>query len=114
MRISDWSSDVCSSDLWGDLRLFGTWSHVGKRFSDNENQQLLPSYDTIDVGVVAYIGDNWEVRVQGSNVTDELALTEGNARIVGDSTSGGASGDRVFLVRAIQGPNYEASVTYRF
>src|SRR3546814_19535616 len=84
MRISDWSSDVCSSDLWGDLRLFGTWSHVGKRFSDNENQQLLPSYDTIDVGVVAYIGDNWEVRVQGSNVTDELALTEGNARIVGD------------------------------
>ncbi|PKM07862.1 MAG: TonB-dependent receptor [Gammaproteobacteria bacterium HGW-Gammaproteobacteria-4] len=98
---------------WGDLRFFGTWSHVGKRFSDNENQQLLPSYDTIDLGVVAYIGDNWEVRVQGSNVTDELALTEGNARIVGDSTSGG-TGDRVFLGRAIQGTNYQATVTYRF
>jgi outer membrane receptor protein involved in Fe transport len=99
---------------WGDLRFFGTWSHVGKRFSDNENQQLLPSYDTLDIGVVAYIGNNWEVRVQGSNVTDELALTEGNARIVGDSTSGGVGEDRVFLGRAIQGPNYQASVTYRF
>ncbi|PIQ36940.1 MAG: hypothetical protein COW59_09790, partial [Lysobacterales bacterium CG17_big_fil_post_rev_8_21_14_2_50_64_11] len=71
-------------------------------------------YDTFDIGVVAYIGSNWEVRVQGSNVTDELALTEGNARIVGDSTSGGAGSDRVFLGRAIQGPNYTASVTYRF
>jgi outer membrane receptor protein involved in Fe transport len=94
---------------WADLSLFATWTHVGARFSDVENAQRLPSYDTLDAGIVAYIGDQWELRLQGSNITDELALTEGNARIVGDATAGG-----VFLGRPLEGTSYQASVTYRF
>lgn len=94
---------------FADFSVFATWTHVGKRWSDIENQQRLPSYDTIDAGVVAYIGDNWEFRVQGSNITDELALTEANARIIGNATS-----DGVFLGRPLDGTSYQASVTYRF
>lgn len=92
-----------------DFRLFLTWTHVGDRFSDIENQQRLPSYDTLDFGAVAYIGTNWEVRLQGINVTDELALTEGNARVIG----GGVT-DNVFLGRPLEGRSFEASLTYRF
>ncbi|HBK55857.1 MAG TPA: TonB-dependent receptor, partial [Xanthomonadales bacterium] len=92
-----------------DFRLFLTWTHVGDRFSDIENQQELPSYDTLDFGAVAYVGTHWEVRVQGINVTDELALTEGNARVIG----GGVT-DNVFLGRPLEGRSFEASLTYRF
>ncbi len=94
---------------FADFRLFLTWSHVGERFSDIENQQRLPSYDTLDFGAVAYVGANWEVRLQGINVTDELALTEGNARVIG----GGVT-DNVFLGRPLEGRSFEASLTYRF
>lgn len=92
-----------------DFRLFLTWTHVGDRFSDIENQQQLPSYDTLDFGAVAYIGTNWEVRLQGINVTDELALTEGNARVIGAGVD-----DNVFLGRPLEGRSFEASLTYRF
>lgn len=94
---------------WADLRLFATWTHVGDRFSDIENQQELPSYDTLDFGAVAYIGLNWELRVQGTNITDELALTEGNTRVLGEGVS-----DNVFLGRPLQGRNIETSLTWRF
>lgn len=94
---------------WADLRLFATWTHVGDRFSDIENQQRLPSYDTLDFGAVAYIGANWELRVQGTNVTDELALTEGNTRVLGSGVT-----DNVFLGRPLQGRNIETSLTWHF
>lgn len=94
---------------WADLRLFLTWTHVGDRFADIENLQPLPSYDTLDFGAVAYIGDNWELRVQGTNVTDELALTEGNTRILGSGVT-----DNVFLGRPLEGRNLLTSLTYRF
>ncbi|MDT8450231.1 MAG: TonB-dependent receptor [Wenzhouxiangellaceae bacterium] len=94
---------------YADLRLFATWTHVGDRFSDIENQQPLPSYDTFDIGAVAYIGLNWELRVMATNVTDELALTEGNTRVIGSGVT-----DNVFLGRPIEGTNVETSLTYRF
>lgn len=92
-----------------DFRVFATWTHVGDRFSDIENQQRLPSYDTFDVGAVAYFAVNWELRVMATNVTDELALTEGNTRVIGSGVT-----DNVFLGRPIEGTNIETSLTYRF
>lgn len=94
---------------WADFRVFLTWTHVGDRFSDIENQQPLPSYDTLDFGAVAYVGTNWELRLQGINVTDELALTEGNARVIGAGLTEG-----VFLGRPLEGRSFEVSLTYRY
>ena len=33
----------------------------------------------LDVGMLASIGDKWEVRVGATNLTNELGLTEGNS-----------------------------------
>ncbi|MDH5824793.1 TonB-dependent receptor [Luteimonas sp. RD2P54] len=94
---------------WADLKLYATYTYVGRRYSDPENQQRIPSYQTVDAGVAAYVGDNWEFRLSGSNLTDEIGLTEANARIVGDAVTGD-----VFLGRPIFGRAWEFSAAYRF
>ncbi len=94
---------------WGDLKVFGTYTHVGERFSDIANGQLLPDYQTLDLGLSARVGYNWEFSLRGSNVTNEIGLTEGNARIIGDATSGG-----VFMGRPIEGRSYQVSAAYRW
>jgi iron complex outermembrane recepter protein len=94
---------------WGALRLFANYNHVGKRFADVENAQRLPSYDTIDAGVRVDIGDDVTVQLSGTNLTDKLGLTEGNARIIGNASSGG-----VFLGRPIFGRNVKLSVATKF
>jgi outer membrane receptor protein involved in Fe transport len=94
---------------WGDLKIFGTYSYVGDRFSDFANGQPLPSYHTINLGANARVGDHWEFTFSGTNVTDEIGLTEGNARIAGSATTGG-----VFLGRPIEGTAYNVSAAYRW
>lgn len=92
---------------WGDVKLHATYTHIGDRWSDTQNKQLLPGYKTIDAGVLVSVGEKWEFRVTGNNLTNEFGLTEGNARIIG-----GGSG--VVFGRPIFGRSYEASLMYRF
>src|SRR3546814_13038439 len=51
MRISDWSSDVCSSDLVvGDLALSNQWLHrVGNRLQDRGKVLLDKGFWRVDV-----------------------------------------------------------------
>ncbi|WDS34701.1 TonB-dependent receptor [Pseudoxanthomonas sp.] len=92
----------------GDLKIFATYSHVGQRFADLANAQILPSYYTVDVGASLHVGDHWEVTASGSNVTDELGLTEGNTQVMGAATGG------VFMGRPIAGHQYQMSLAYRW
>ena len=94
---------------WGDVKLHATYTTIGDRWSDAQNQQLLPGYDTIDAGVLVAVGDKVELRLTGNNLGNEFGLTEGNARIIG----GGAPGGVVFG-RPIFGRSFEASVMVRF
>ncbi|HLM52786.1 MAG TPA: TonB-dependent receptor [Pseudoxanthomonas sp.] len=94
---------------WGDLKFYLTYTYVGRRFSDPENAQRIPSYNTVDAGVAAYVGDRWEFRLSGSNLTNEIGLTEANPRVIGAATAGD-----VFLGRPIFGRAWELSVAYRF
>ena len=55
------------------------------------------------------VGDHWEFALNGRNVTDEIALTEGNARVIGNATSAG-----VFMGRPIEGASYQVSAAYRW
>jgi iron complex outermembrane receptor protein len=68
------------------LKFYGTYSHIGARWADQANTQYLPKYDTLDVGVLAELSDRLELRLTGTNVTNELGLTEGNSRLVGASS----------------------------
>jgi outer membrane receptor protein involved in Fe transport len=89
-----------------ELTIFGAYAHVGKRFSDIQNLQTLPSYDTFDLGAT-FKADPIEFQVTGTNLTNALGLTEGNARIIG-TTSGSV------IARSIFGRAYQASLIYRF
>jgi len=89
------------------LRLYGTYSHIGSRWADQANTQYLPAYNTIDVGILAELSDKLEFRVSGSNLSNELGLTEGNSRLVGASSG-------PINARPLFGRAWEASINYRF
>ncbi|MFT4026198.1 MAG: TonB-dependent receptor [Novosphingobium sp.] len=89
-----------------ELTLFGSYAHVGKRFSDIQNLQLLPGYDTFDLGATFKAGP-LEFQALVSNLTNTLGLTEGNARIIGTT-------DGSVIARSIFGRNVQLSALYRF
>ena len=89
------------------VRLYGTYSHIGARWADQANTQYLPSYNTLDLGILAELSDKLEFRLSGTNLNNELGLTEGNSRLVGASTG-------PINARPIFGRAWEASLTYRF
>jgi outer membrane receptor protein involved in Fe transport len=92
---------------WGDIKLHATYTTIGDRWSDTQNKQKLPGYNTFDAGVLVAVGEKLEFRVTGNNLSNEFGLTEGNARIIGGGTG-------VVFGRPIFGRTVEASVMYRF
>jgi outer membrane receptor protein involved in Fe transport len=96
---------------WGGLRFFATYSYVGLRYSDPGNAQVLPAFDTLDAGIVADMGQNFELRLQGTNLTNELGLTEANARTASGSNS--AAGGFT-LGRPIFGREVNLGLKYKF
>ncbi|HEX7338750.1 MAG TPA: TonB-dependent receptor [Rhodanobacteraceae bacterium] len=95
---------------WGMFRLFATFTHVGQRYGDIANDQILPSYHTIDAGAELAVGDHWDFRLDGRNITDTLALTEGNNR----AATGGAAASSIIYGRSIFGRMYTLSAKYSF
>ena len=94
---------------WGDFRVFTTYSYIGERFSDPGNTQVLPKYYTLDADIVAGIGSNFEVRLQGSNLTNQIGLTEGNARVTTAGIAGGYE-----MARPIFGREGQVQLRYKF
>jgi iron complex outermembrane recepter protein len=94
----------------GTFRLFGTYSHIGERFAANDNVLRLPAYKTLDAGVVAQLSNGIEVRLTGTNLTNEIGLTEGNFRVPGAT----ADANGVFLARPLFGRAYELSLGFAF
>lgn len=95
---------------WGDVTAFVTYTHVGPHTQDQSGLQQLGSYDTWDFGVVANVQQNWELRLQGTNMTNELGLTESNSRIFGAATGSGG----VILARPLEGREVNVQVKYKF
>jgi len=100
---------VTPSYNFGNTRIFMTYAQIGKRYSDVLNTQPLPSYHTLDAGAVVNVGD-YEFRLTGTNLTNTLGLTEGNARVVGSGVNAGG----VFIGRPIFGRAYQLSVAMHF
>jgi outer membrane receptor protein involved in Fe transport len=87
---------------WGAFRVFLTYTYVGLRYSDIGNTQPLPAYNTLDAGAVATLGKNFEIRLQASNLTNEIGLTEGNARVTNSGISNGFEMARPIFGREAQ------------
>ncbi|MEP6898375.1 MAG: TonB-dependent receptor [Rhodanobacter sp.] len=94
---------------WGSVTAFVTYTHVGPHTQDQSGLQQLGTYDTFDFGIIAEIQQNWELRLQGTNVTNELGLTESNSRIFGTAAAGG-----VILARPLEGRDLNFEVKYNF
>jgi outer membrane receptor protein involved in Fe transport len=93
---------------FGDVEAFVTYTHIGDRTQDQSGLQELGSYHTWDFGVTAYVGDNWQFTLRGTNVTDEIGITESNSRIFGPAAGDGG----VLLARPIEGREINFQAKY--
>ncbi len=86
---------------WGstEVEAYVTYTHVGDHTQDQSGLQQLGSYETLDFGITADLDDHWQLAVRGTNVTDELGLTESNSRIFGVAADSGG----VLLARPLEG-----------
>jgi hypothetical protein len=94
---------------WGDIKFWLTYEYVGERYGDLIEQQPLGQYNDLGFGVVANIEQNWELSLQGTNITNNIGITEGNARLFGSASSNG-----VILARSIEGREVNFQVKYNF
>jgi outer membrane receptor protein involved in Fe transport len=95
---------------WGDVTGWVTYEHVGQRYEDISGLQPLGAYYTFGAGIVANYGKNWQLSVEGTNLTNQIGLTEGNARKFGQASGVGG----VLLARSIEGREIWIQAKYKF
>lgn len=88
--------------------LFATIAYMGDRWSDVQNQQLLPHFLTLDAGASLDLTPRLRLRVRAENITNTIGLTEGNPRTLG-AQPGGA-----MFARPILGRSVALSASYGF
>jgi outer membrane receptor protein involved in Fe transport len=94
---------------WGSLRAWLTYEYVGNRYGDLLEQQPLGYYYDLSFGVAANVGQHWVYSVSGTNLTNQIGITEGNARLFGSASSEG-----VILARSIEGREVQGQIKYQF
>lgn len=83
--------------------VYGTFSAVDDRFSDNGNTVTLDGYEKLDLGIIFNASDNLSIQLAADNVTDEDGVTEGDPR------NPASPNGRFILPRS-----YKVSVGYNF
>lgn len=94
---------------WGTLTEFLTYEHIGQHYQDSTGLNPLGSYYDISAGIVAKVGERWQFRLLGSNITNQIGLTEGNARVGGNAVQNG-----VGFGRSIVGREFTLQAKYTF
>jgi outer membrane receptor protein involved in Fe transport len=95
---------------WGAVTGWVTYEHVGQRYEDITGLQPLGSYYMLAAGLLYDLNANWEFRLQGTNLTNQIGLTEGNARFAGNASGIGG----VLLARPIEGREVNIQARYKF
>lgn len=98
--------------LDGRLRAQVEVQYYGKRFSDLANSLVIPDYTMLNAQVRFNLNDHLSFYAYGTNLTNEIGLTEGNPR-AGQFISG-ETGARYYLARPELGRAFRAAVLYRF
>jgi hypothetical protein len=91
------------------LKFWATYEYMGNRYSDQLEQQPLGSYYDLAIGAIANLGEHWMLTLRGTNMTNQIGITEGNARLFGFASGGG-----VILARSIEGREVNFQVKYQF
>jgi len=93
---------------WGVLKSWVTFEYIGQHYGDLLEQQNLGTYYDLSFGISGEVGPHWEVNLFGTNMTNEIGLSEGNARDVGGATTGGT-----ILARSIEGREVSLQLKYK-
>ena len=88
--------------------IYTTLSYTGDRFSDVQNEQLLPRFAKWDAGVTMDVTPRVRLQVVADNLTNAIGLTEGNPRIIGSQGTG------PILARPILGRSFRFSAAFSF
>ncbi|WP_269713843.1 TonB-dependent receptor [Caulobacter sp. NIBR2454] len=94
------------------LRAELDFQYFGDRFSDAANTQVLPKYHLLNATVRFNVTDKLSIYGYGTNLTNELGLTEGNPRAGAIVSS--ESGSLYGIGRPELGRAFRAAVMYRF
>jgi len=89
-------------------KVYATLFHEGTRFVDANNSTRLPAFTTLDAGVIVDLDRHLRLQVAGSNLTNRIALTEGNPRT--DALVGQGTSDAIYA-RPIFGRTVRLSLT---
>jgi outer membrane receptor protein involved in Fe transport len=104
-RLPDVQVRVTPSDTqvfnWGTLTEQLTYEHIGQHYQDNTGLLPLHSYYDLGAGIDARIGESWELRLLGSNLTNQIGLTEGNARFGGNTVQNSVGFGRSIVGREV-------------
>jgi hypothetical protein len=100
-------------NLFGEHRseVFVNDAFTGKRASDIANTVWLPRYNVVNAGFIIRPSGNLTIKVQASNIFDEIGLTEGNPR---QTQVVGTANAIYYGARAIFGRSIQGSIEYRF
>ena len=91
-----------------DARASLTLAYMGRRFSDVQNQQVLPHFYTLDAAASIELTSRLRLQANVTNITDTIGLTEGNPRKLGAQSDGAIFG------RPILGRSVQLSASYGF
>ncbi|HTV86098.1 MAG TPA: TonB-dependent receptor [Dyella sp.] len=94
---------------WGSIRGGITYEYVGNRYGDLIEQQPLGYYYDLSFFLAANVGQHWVYSLNGTNMTNQIGITEGNARLFGFASTGG-----VILARSILGREIQGQIKYQF
>jgi outer membrane receptor protein involved in Fe transport len=94
---------------WGSLRGGITYEYVGNRYGDLIEQQPLGNYYDLSLFLAANVGQHWVYSINGTNLTNQIGITEGNARLFGFASTNG-----VILARSIMGREVQGQIKYNF
>ena len=98
--------------LDGKARIELPIEYYSARFADIANTQSLPAYTVLNLNARWSLNDAVSVSIAGTNLTNEIGLTEGNPR-AGQFISGDA-GARYFTARPILGRTFRVTFGYQF
>jgi outer membrane receptor protein involved in Fe transport len=93
---------------WGSVDAFVTYTYVGDHTQDQSGLQQLGTYNTWDAGITANVNEHWQFSLRGTNLSDELGLTESNSRIFGPAAGSGG----VLLARPLEGSEVNFQARY--
>jgi outer membrane receptor protein involved in Fe transport len=94
---------------FGSFTVYTSETYVGKRFGNETNTQILPSYNKVDAGALLEITGGEFIRISADNLNNSAGLTEGDVRAAFTQSNAGVS-----LGRPLQGRSFLFTAGYHF